>query len=256
MIPRPIYESGVLKSIKTRPAVWATYFALCLHASGQTWETFVSKQSIAQKTGFTREAIRLACLELVRLGLIVDTNRKVGRAFIFRVEADPQKVLGYEPPANPNVDAADTTTPVGRNPNAGRPNPQHWLGLTDRTYRNKSPESSDLKIPKKQESESLWDLICSVFSINPQTESDKSRVGKLTRDFLQKGATPEELEFRLGQLEAEWGKRATTPEALLKHWDRFDDKGGDLLLRMTEPTDDQVADIADRLNSEEEAAHA
>jgi len=56
--------------------------------------------------------------------------------------------------------------------------------------------------------------------MKPVTKADLSRVGKLARDFKLKGTTPDEIRARLAYYRSGWNA-ADTPEALLKHWDRF-----------------------------------
>lgn len=67
----------------------------------------------------------------------------------------------------------------------------------------------------------LWDVVCECFHLNPQTRSECSRVGKVTRDLKAKGATPGEVQARLARYRQRWPDMEATPEALLKHWDLF-----------------------------------
>jgi hypothetical protein len=67
----------------------------------------------------------------------------------------------------------------------------------------------------------IWDAVCAVFALAPVTPTEKSRVGKIVRDLKLKGAVPADIPARLAQYRREWPKAADTPEALLKHWDRF-----------------------------------
>src|SRR5262249_33614989 len=72
----------------------------------------------------------------------------------------------------------------------------------------------------------IWDAVCATFGMNPQTESERSRVGRVVRDLNIKGATPEEITRRFGCYVAKWPNAARTPEALLKHWDQFPPAAG------------------------------
>lgn len=67
----------------------------------------------------------------------------------------------------------------------------------------------------------IWDAICETWGMKPITKADCSRMGRLARDFRLKGATPAELRVRLDRYRLAWPQAADTPEALLKHWDRF-----------------------------------
>lgn len=67
----------------------------------------------------------------------------------------------------------------------------------------------------------LWDAVVRAFKLNPVTRSERSRVGRIVRDLVAKGADPGDVERRLMRYRNAWPKAADTPEALLKHWDRF-----------------------------------
>ena len=78
-----------------------------------------------------------------------------------------------------------------------------------------------------RERNKYWDAICDIFGMKPVTKQDKSRLGKLSRDFKLKceadGAAPDEIDVRREVLSVRWAKNdepaVVTPEALLKHWD-------------------------------------
>lgn len=67
----------------------------------------------------------------------------------------------------------------------------------------------------------LWDAICAAFGLSPVTRAECKRVGGIVRDLELKQATPADIAIRLARYRAEWPTVADTPEALLKHWDRF-----------------------------------
>lgn len=67
----------------------------------------------------------------------------------------------------------------------------------------------------------LWIAVCELFSLKPETKADRSRVGRVVSDLTAKGATCDELKIRVERYRAEWSNVECTPEALLKHWDRF-----------------------------------
>jgi len=101
-----------------------------------------------------------------------------------------------------------------------------------------------------------WDAICDIFGMKPVTKQDKSRLGKLSRDFKLKcdaaGVAPEEIEARRDVLAARWAKNdepaVVTPEALLKHWDSAEDQGG----RMPDsrgPTEEETQEMYDAFDA-------
>ena len=70
-------------------------------------------------------------------------------------------------------------------------------------------------------SKRFLDEICKVWKWNPQTKTEKTRMGALVKDLLLKQAKPEEIKQRVYAMKAEWGKKCCTPEAIVKHWDLF-----------------------------------
>lgn len=70
-----------------------------------------------------------------------------------------------------------------------------------------------------REQDLIWNSVCSIFHLNPQTKSEKSRVGKIVADLKIKNATAAEIQTRLTRYKKQWPNAAATPEALTKHWD-------------------------------------
>lgn len=71
----------------------------------------------------------------------------------------------------------------------------------------------------------LWDSLCAAFALKPETPNEQSRIGKVVRDLKLKNATPDDIPLRLARYRRAWPEAADTPEALLKHWDRFGGNG-------------------------------
>lgn len=67
----------------------------------------------------------------------------------------------------------------------------------------------------------IWDELCRVFGLKPVGESECKRVGKWVATLRGKGTDPAEIAVRLARYRAEWPNAADTPDALIKHWDRF-----------------------------------
>lgn len=69
----------------------------------------------------------------------------------------------------------------------------------------------------------VWDAICDVFGLRPVTKTERTRVGKLRRDYAAKGATEQEMRRRLKHHQQTWPNvRPVTPESLIKHWDQLE----------------------------------
>jgi hypothetical protein len=65
----------------------------------------------------------------------------------------------------------------------------------------------------------IWDALCSTFGMNPITESEKKRMGKIAREYRDKGVDPGEIPIRAGRYRKMWPQAAFTAEALFRHWD-------------------------------------
>jgi len=101
--------------------------------------------------------------------------------------------------------------------------------------------------PKPRERNLYWDAVCDIFGMNPVTEQDQKRMGRLARDFKLKceaiDVDPDEIEARRDVLAARWAKddvpAVVTPEALLKHWDSAEDQSQSVDFR--DPTPEETA---------------
>ena len=65
----------------------------------------------------------------------------------------------------------------------------------------------------------IWDTVTDIFGINPQTKSERSRIGKVVADLKIKEATPDRIEKVLSAFREVFPGATPTPEAILKHWD-------------------------------------
>lgn len=72
-----------------------------------------------------------------------------------------------------------------------------------------------------RERDPIWDAVCEAFGLKPVTKRERTRVGGIVRDLRLKQAEPADIATRLARYRAQWPNAADTPEALLKHWDRF-----------------------------------
>lgn len=67
----------------------------------------------------------------------------------------------------------------------------------------------------------IWGAVCAIWFPSGVSPTDKTRIGKVVRDLKAHGATPEQIDDRIRRYRAEWPDSADTPEAIVKHWDRF-----------------------------------
>jgi len=120
----------------------------------------------------------------------------------------------------PAIADAEAETPLFAQSDLGGPDtlPDQTPGLGGHVDRQKT-KATDKPTRKPNPA---WDAVCEIWQMKPVTASDKTRVGKLARDYSAKGATLEEIKTRLDRCKRAWKDVATiTPEALLKHWDTF-----------------------------------
>jgi len=115
-----------------------------------------------------------------------------------------------------NGDSGTTKSGLGRDVGAAKKRRRPSKTKTKREEVS-SIEETSLERSRNE----LWDALCAAFGLDPRTKGERSRVGKVVRDLGQKGALPAEVAVRLARYRREWPSAADTPEALLKHWDRF-----------------------------------
>ena len=119
----------------------------------------------------------------------------------------------------PAIADAEAETPLFAQSDLGGPDtlPDQTPGLGGHVDRQKT-KATDKPTRKPNPT---WDAVCEIWQMKPVTASDKTRVGKLARDYSAKGATLEEIKTRLDRYRKAWPNAASTPDALLKHWDAF-----------------------------------
>jgi len=85
-----------------------------------------------------------------------------------------------------------------------------------------SPSPSSKSIPAKgRKRDPIWDIVCDLWGLKPQTPTEKSGLGKIVREMKTKGGTPELIKDLKEVYEREWPTMNCTPRAVLSHWDTF-----------------------------------
>lgn len=89
--------------------------------------------------------------------------------------------------------------------------------------KNMSTYPSSLGAKKRRRKpDPIWDVIVELWFPSGVSRTQKTRVGKLVRDFKAKSnATPEEIRARFVEVASKWGPEKATPETVEKHWDQF-----------------------------------
>lgn len=75
------------------------------------------------------------------------------------------------------------------------------------------------KTQKERPRNLYWDAVCEIWKLNPKTQSELSRVGKIARDMKLKEINIEHIRTKISIYRKTYPGAACTPEALLKHWD-------------------------------------
>jgi hypothetical protein len=229
-LPTEIVSSGVLASIATKPAAMLTYLSYVAFADAKM-EAWPSEAFISEKCGIAADSVRRARRALEDAGLIVDTGHRRHRCKVYLVVTKPRSDTGSKPRNGAGCEADVTPQRGRRNPARRTPKPRSGAGQSERSEQIRSqaaPAAGAGAQPKGRgrRRDEIWDAVAFAFRLNPVTKADQSRVGRIVRDLKAKGATPGEIQTRLDRYRATWPNAADTPEALLKHWDRFGTSNG------------------------------
>ena len=90
-------------------------------------------------------------------------------------------------------------------------------GATNNNVKNEKNDNTGSG--KTRKPNLIWDKICESFHLDPKTKSEKSRLGKISRDLKAKEATPERIDKIITAYAKVFPGATCTPEAIVKHWD-------------------------------------
>lgn len=170
------------------------------------WENL--KQFFIEKDGFISQ--KRALKEIQKSQTIKEIRTKIGK---LGGRPKTNRLTKRKPNENQKVNQNETKTKPNSKPNQNQnitPSPSHI-------------NNTSIIEGSRPHKQVLEDVIV-FFGMSPATKSDWSRVGKLARDFGQKGMTLRSLKIRADLYRKEWPNITLTPEALLKHWDHFGEK--------------------------------
>ncbi len=97
--------------------------------------------------------------------------------------------------------------------------------------RDVSPASSDPSPPaarvapragKPRPRDLIFERVCELWFPSGVSPTDRTRIGKVVRDLKAHHATPDEIDARLARYRRDEPTWTDSPEALAKHWDRFE----------------------------------
>jgi len=124
----------------------------------------------------------------------------------FSVEAQKLPGKPRKKRASP-VKVGRESAPTALNPESGTLNPEQG-----------TPSSGE---NKSRRPDPIWDKVADIWFGGEVLKPNQSRCGKVVRDLKAFKATPEEIQARVDRYRAEWPNAESTPEAIVKHWDRF-----------------------------------
>ena len=204
-------------------------FAEIADRIGKNSEAWPGLTRIAKECGLSRFGAIKAIRELEAAGILrVERIRQGGKNLVnhYRVVNSVDQVVvntvdqGSQQCRLPVVNKIDhgVVNTVDSNSPTSEPTQLNLLNEPSPRTRRKR---AGIEPPKPRELNPIWDGVCKVFALNPQTPSEKTRVGRIVRDLKLKSATAEEIEVRYARYCQEWPAAVASPEALLKHWDYF-----------------------------------
>ncbi len=216
-------------------------FAELVNLMGDKGACWPGQRHVARECGISLKAINRAIHRLQEAGLI-DVERRGG------LKGPPEgRTCRYRRSPRDNVQRSPRDN-VQRSPRDNVP-PETTLSFRRRqrslsVHPDVVPETTEeIKVrdqekrlttahaekpsSKPRARDSIWDSVCELFSLKPITKADRTRIGRIVADLKLKSATAGEIRVRLERYRREWPRAADTPEALVKHWDRFgQDKPG------------------------------
>jgi len=242
---RFLWSAAVLKRQDIPVAARLVYQGMLNRCNGDR-RCFPSYETLADDCATTRRVVIRTVGTLRDLGLIVleratastpgfETWRpdRLPNVFILRdpngvTARTPRKraneVTPRTPRKRPRGDQAGTNGVTYRTPKQQKEllNKSKSYGLTAASpppAAQKQPSKPPKRKPRKRDK--LFDAVCELFDLETKTKGGQRRVGALVRDFRLLEATPDELVRRRERYRARWPDVEDTPDALLKHWNRF-----------------------------------
>jgi len=245
---RYAWLEAVIK-LEIEPTAKAVATALWLHTDAGG-VAFPSVEALARKASLSGRTVQRALGTLDGLGLLVRCRpdaamrKRMAAAHITRADRLPNAYalnLDGVTQATPREGGNGVTRAVGRSGPRGDTrcangvtplSPKQLIEqpIKSTSYRGTAakpppaPPKQPSKPPAKREPrkrDALFEAVCELFDLETKTKGGQRRVGALARDFGLLEATPDELVRRRERYRAAWPDVEDTPDALLKHWNRF-----------------------------------
>lgn len=207
----------------------------------------------AEQTGLSEQNVRTGIQVLIREKSIKYVHHSTKQFSIITI-LNWDRYQGDEDAANQPINQPLTNL----QPTFNQPPTTDKNVKKGKKVENDKNTSSAAKAPAKpRKANPWWDTVCEVFGLTPITKADKSRIGRLSRDFKAKAEYaslgPEEIGRRRSVLAGKWNDwDKATPEAVLKWWDVAGGNGHPMITPL--PSDQERAREAQAIEDQERAA--
>jgi hypothetical protein len=242
-----IFQSAAIDDQRLGNAAFRVLAALGSYADANG-VCFPSQATIAGRLKVSRQAVAKCLAQLESLGYIAVTHQfgpnGAKRNSLYRLNfaiaaptqpdvasptqpevaetqpqvapTQPQKLLPTQPitlhPTQPEV-ATHATSEVAYNVPSNDP--------IVTTHKNDPKKVTSLPRARRP-ADDVWDAVEEVVGWTPTTKPERDRFGRVVTTLLGHNATGDEVRRRGGNYRATWPHLDLTPEALVKHWSRFD----------------------------------
>lgn len=201
-------------------------YATIVDAMRGTGTATIGQRRIGELVGASNQVVTDAIKVLEEAELLSVERGRSGQRTTYELPTKAPRKQG-------RLSARETRALSPKPPKVKRPGNKGASARETRTRKEQTKRvslSTDLpgtKVPKPTEKRTrkkdpIWDAACEVFALEPVTRPQQTRVGKVVAELKQLKATPEEIRQHAERYRRDWGPDIEcTPEAVLKHWDRF-----------------------------------
>jgi len=224
-LPYWIHQEGL--------CLWSrVIYAVLLDESRGTGTVKIGLRRLASVLVGDKNTIARAISDLEGAGLLEVIRGRKGQANTYRLTVRTAKTV----PHTGTVAKKKASRPRDNNrPSRGTPCPA--TGTLVSPYRDTRPEQTEYREdrpagkPRKPRAEpkprarcEVWDTLCELFGDVVDPVADAKRIGLVVKKLKAKGATAAEMNSRAERYKRTWPDMEFTPEALNKHWKRFENE--------------------------------
>lgn len=219
------------------PHLFKLWLVLARYADGDgtAWPSITT---LARRINCNRRNTTRALAEGEAAGLwtrkrVKGGSRDTTRYCVHRLRLGAQTTLVTRGADNPRTRGADDPR-LGAHATP-RTNPRN-KPIQQRERNAARPSPAKPKRPRP--ADPFWDTTARLFFGGTVAEPHRGRCGKLAKAFKQLTDDPDDIRQRLERYRLTWPNAADTPEAILKHWDRFAEPVGILDADPVTPPDE------------------